>query len=71
MSKTLNGYENTDRNIFSHARLNIRMYPFSHRTINEWNKLFANCVDASSVNMFRNIVNNEIIYKLETRLIMK
>ena len=36
------------------CRLDIRKYPFSHRKINEWNKLSSDCVTASSVNMFKN-----------------
>ena len=38
------------------CRLDIRKYSFLHRTINEWNKLYADCVTASSVNMFKNKV---------------
>ena len=38
------------------CRFNIRKYPFSQRTINEWNKLSTDCVNASSVNMFKNKV---------------
>ena len=37
--------------------LDIRKYSFSQRTINEWNKLFTDCVIASSVNMFINKVD--------------
>ena len=32
-------------------------YSFSQRTINEWNKLSTDCVNASSVNMFKNKVD--------------
>ena len=35
----------------------IRKHSFSHRTINEWNKLSTDCVTASSVNMFKNKVD--------------
>ena len=35
-------------------RLDMRKYSLSPRTINEWNKLSAYCVTASSVNMFKN-----------------
>ena len=35
-------------------RLDIRKYSFSQRVINEWNKLSNDCVNASSVNMFKN-----------------
>ena len=33
------------------CRLDIRKYYFSQRTINEWNELSADCVNASSVNI--------------------
>ena len=36
------------------CRLDIRKYLFSQRTIIEWNKLPSDCVNASSVNMFKN-----------------
>ena len=36
------------------CRLDIRKYSFSQRTVNEWNKLYTNCITASSVNMFKN-----------------
>ena len=39
------------------CRLDIRKYSFSHRTINEWNKLSTDCVTASSENMFKNEVD--------------
>ena len=39
------------------CRLDIRKHSFSHRTINEWNKLSTDCVTASSVNMFKNKVD--------------
>ena len=65
MFKILNGYENIDRNIFSRSRkreglddmakkqcrLDIRKFSFSQRTVNEWNRLSADCVGASSVNI--------------------
>ena len=35
-------------------RLDIGKYSFSQRTINEWNRLSTDCVNASSVNMFKN-----------------
>ena len=31
----------------------MRKYSFSQRVINEWNKLPHDCVNASSVNMFK------------------
>ena len=39
------------------CRFDIRKYSFSERTINEWNKLSTNNVNASSVNMFKNKVD--------------
>ena len=39
------------------CRLDIRKYSFSHRTINEWNKLSTDCVTVSSMNMFKNKVD--------------
>ena len=37
-------------------RFYFRKYSFSQRTLNEWNKLSADCVHSSSVNMCRLIV---------------
>ena len=31
------------------CRLDIRKYPFSQRTINEWNRLYVDCVNARSM----------------------
>ena len=59
--KILNGHENIDPNIFfkiktgkrtitlvkGHSRLDVRKYSFSQRTVNEWNKLSADCVHSS------------------------
>ena len=36
------------------CKLDIRTYAFSQRTINEWNRL----VNATSVNMFKNKIDN-------------
>ena len=36
------------------CRLDIRKFSFSQRTVNEWNRLSADCVGASSVNIFKN-----------------
>ena len=35
----------------------MRNYSFSHRVTNEWNKLPNNCVNVSSVNMFKNRID--------------
>ena len=37
-------------------RLNIIKFSFSQRTVNEWNRLSADCVGASSVNMLKNLI---------------
>ena len=39
------------------CRLDISKYSFSQRVINEWNKLPNDCVNASSVNMFKNRID--------------
>ena len=40
------------------CRLDMRKYSLSQRVINEWNKLTNYCVNASSVNMFKNRIDN-------------
>ena len=40
------------------CKLDIRKYAFSQRTINEWNRLAGECVNATSVNMFKNKIDN-------------
>ena len=39
------------------CRLDIRKFSFSQRTVNEWNRLSADCVGASTVNMFKNKID--------------
>ena len=39
------------------CRLDIRKFSFSQRTVNEWNRLLADCVGASNVNMFKNKID--------------
>ena len=34
------------------CRLDIRQFSFSQRIVNEWDRLSADCVGASSVNIF-------------------
>ena len=69
MSKTVNNYEDIDRNMYfklkegsrtrvhkgalvkKQCRLDMRNYSFSHRVINEWNKLSNDFVNASSLNL--------------------
>ena len=43
------------------CRLDMRKYYFSQRVINEWNKLPNDCVNASSVNMFKNTIHRYMI----------
>ena len=65
----LNGCENTDKNFFSvkeerrghgvtlakqQCKLDIRIFSFSQRKLNEWNILAADCVCANIVNMLTN-----------------
>ena len=38
------------------CRLDIRKFSFSQKTVNEWNRVSADCV-ASGVNMFKNIID--------------
>ena len=47
-----------------HCRLDMRKYTFSQRVLNEWNKLSNDCVNASSVNMFKNIIDRYLIVGL-------
>ena len=44
-----------------HSRLDMRKYSFSQRVLNEWNKLPSDCVNASSVNMFKNRIDRYLI----------
>ena len=41
--------------------LDMRKYSFSQRVINEWNKVSNDCVNASSVNMFKNRIDRYLI----------
>ena len=43
------------------SRLDSRKYSFSERTVNEWNKLLADCVHSKSVNVFKNRINNYLV----------
>ena len=47
-----------------HSRLDIRKCSFSQRVVNDWNKLPEECINATSVNMFKNIIDQ---YFLKTR----
>ena len=39
----------------------MRKHSFSQRVINEWNKLPNDCVNANSVNMFKNRTERDLI----------
>ena len=39
------------------CRLDIRKFSFSHRVINDWNKLPTECVRAESINAFKNKID--------------
>ena len=39
----------------------MRMYSLSQRVINDWNNLPNDCVNASSLNMFNNIIDRYLI----------
>ena len=43
------------------SRLDVRKFSFSQRTINVWNKLSDECVHASSVNMFKDIIDKYLV----------
>ena len=45
----------------NYSTLDMRKYSFSQRGINEWNKLSNECVNASSVNMFKNRIDKYLI----------
>ena len=44
-----------------HCRLDMRKYSFSQRVINNWNTLPNDCVNASSVNTFKNWIDRYLI----------
>ena len=43
------------------SRLDVRKYSFSQRTINVWKNLSADCVHASSVNVFKNKIDKYLV----------
>ena len=43
------------------CRLDMGKYSFSQRVINEWNKLPNYCVNASSLNMFKNRIDRYML----------
>ncbi len=42
------------------SRLDVRKYSFSQRIVNDWNKLPTNCVEAVTVNQFKNRIDKYI-----------
>ena len=48
--------------------LDMRKYSFSQRVINEWNKLPNDCVNTSSVNMFKNRIDRYLIRARYTQM---
>ena len=51
------------------CRLDMRKYSFTQRVINEWNKQSDDCVNASSVNMFKNRIDRYLIWAGYTHMI--
>ena len=43
------------------SRLDVRKFSFSQRSINVWNKLSTDCVNASSVNVFKNRIDKSLV----------
>ena len=58
-SKITRGYNFTL--VKKQSRLDVRKFSFSQRTINVWNKLLEECVHASSVKMFKNIIDKYLV----------
>ena len=49
-----------------HSRLAVRKYSFFMRTVKEWNKLSADSVHSSGINMFKNRIDNYLARALDT-----
>ena len=47
--------------VIKQSRLDVRKFSFSQRSINVWNKLSTECVHASSVNVFKNRIDNYLV----------
>ena len=58
-SKIIRGHNFTM--VKKQSRLDVRKFSFYHRTINVLNKLSADCVHASSVNMFKNKIDKNLV----------
>ena len=54
----LKGHEETL--VKDQCRLHIRKYWFSQRRVNEWTRLYTDCVNASSVKMFKNKIDKQL-----------
>ena len=48
--------------------LDVRKYSFSQRTINVWNKLCTDCVDAGTVNRLENRIDKYLVKTTYTLL---
>ena len=48
------------------SRMDVRKYSFSRRNVNKWNKLSADCVHSSSINMFKNRIDNYLVMAVYT-----
>ena len=48
-------------------RFDVRKYSFSHKTINIWNTLPTEYVQASSVNMFKNRIDKYLVRRVTLR----
>ena len=53
------------------CRLDMRKYSFSQRVINEWNKLPNDCVNASSVNMFKKLFLKMVLFNFFYRYLIR
>ena len=58
-SKITRGHNFTQ--VKKQSRLDVRKFSFSQRTINVSNTLSTECVHASSVNMFKNIIYKYLV----------
>ena len=43
------------------TRLDVRKYSFSQMTVNELNELSVDCVHSSTINMFKNRIDNYLV----------
>ena len=46
----------------------VRKYCFSQRTVNDWDKLSADCIHSGSINMFKNKINNYLVSRFQFRI---